>query len=343
MSQLSILCIGPIWSGSNAGAMFKALGRQGAVINIVDEFYHIPLQNKTFASRLVSKVFRKTFVKSYNIQILKEFRSFNPKLVLVYKGAFVTPETIKAMKLKSQVVCFYPDVSFHTHGNYLKQTLPLYKKVFTTKTFGIHDLNTQLGQSNGVFIPHGFDPEVHKKSDISIELKEKLNCDASFIGTWSPHKEEYLTYLVRMIPKLKLKIWGSQWFKAHDDLKPYVQNTEIIGQLYALAIQCSSINIALLSERVDGASDGDRITSRTFHIPASGGFMLHQNSSEIGEYFELEKEISVFDSKEELVEKINFYLGHSLLREEIQRKGYERANRSHSLDERAKILLGHIQ
>jgi hypothetical protein len=42
--MFKILCVGPLWRGSNAGGLFKALARQGSLIEIIDEFYEIPLK-----------------------------------------------------------------------------------------------------------------------------------------------------------------------------------------------------------------------------------------------------------------------------------------------------------
>ncbi len=46
--MFKILCVGPQWRGSNAGGLFKALSRQGHLIEIIDEFYEIPLKARLF-------------------------------------------------------------------------------------------------------------------------------------------------------------------------------------------------------------------------------------------------------------------------------------------------------
>ncbi|PCJ67845.1 MAG: hypothetical protein COA58_01530 [Bacteroidetes bacterium] len=342
MSSLKILCLGPLWRGSNAGALFKAFSRNGSLISVVDEFYHIPLKPENKLAKIIGKLSRKQFVESYNQSILNEFYLFKPDLVLVYKGAFVYPETVESMKVSSKVVCFYPDVSFHTHGGLLRKTLPLYETVFTTKTFGVDDMNEQLGQKNGVFIPHGFDPEIHREFDITPEIKNQFECDASFIGTWSSHKEKYLKHLVKSIPSINLKIWGGQWNKS-SGLDSYVMNTSVNGDLYAIAIQCSKINVALLSEKVKGTVYGDRITSRTFQIPAVGGFMLHQDSNEIGKYFSIGNEIDTFKDPNEFVSKVEFYLSKQEKRDEMRVAAQKKAKSHHSLDNRALEILKMIK
>jgi spore maturation protein CgeB len=340
--MLKILCIGPEWRGSNANGLFKALSRIGHAISVVDEFYYIPLRTKAILTKVVSRIGRNFFISDFNKAILNEALIFKPDLVLVYKGAFVLPETVKALKnIGKRVVNFYPDVSFKTHGNLLEKTLPLYDMVFTTKTFGIEDMQKQLGQKNVIFIPHGFDPEVHKPFPIvDSQLMSTFGCDASFIGTWSPHKENTLSTLKEILPSIRLKIWGRQWSNCTSkNLKSAIQKQEVLGDLYAIAINCSKVNLGILSEKVYGASSGDKITSRTFHIPAAKGCMLHQNSEEIGHYFEIGKEILVFNSSEDLAEKLELLLNNESLRQQLANAGYQRALKDHSLDQRAKEIL----
>ena len=115
-----------------------------------------------------------------------------------------------------------------------------------------------------------------------------------------------------------------------------------MGDLYAVAIQCSKINLGILSEQVTGASSGDLITSRTFHIPGSFGFLLHERNEESVLYFKENEEAGFFDGPEELVQKVSYYLEKSGLREQIRLSGYIRSLREHSLDERAKTVISFL-
>lgn len=340
---MKILCIGPIHRGSNAGGLFKALGRQGALIEVVDEFYYIPLKTHGLKTRVISKTMRYFFLDDYNLEIIKSAERFDPDIVLVYKGAFIRPATLHWLKGKKiPLFNFYPDVSFHTHGSLLQKTMHLYDRIFTTKTFGIKDLKDQMGIHNTVFIPHGYDPEIHRKIERRI-IPENYFCDISFIGTFSSKKEDLLGHILLELPHVKMLIWGSQWEKSrHPELKNAVQRKSIHGDLYPAGILASKINLALLSEQVKGASSGDLITSRTFHIPASGGFMMHERNEESVQCFEEDAEAVFFDNKTELVEKIKYYLNADQLRNEIAEAGMSRANKDHSLDTRAKTLLSYI-
>ena len=241
------------------------------------------------------------------------------------------------------MVNFYPDVSLHTHGPWLRKTLPLYQHIFTTKTFGIHDLNDQLGITNASFIPHGYDPDIHRELPEEMIVQSGFQCDASFIGTWSPKKEKWLSILKSSLPELKLKIWGNQWEKASSgNIQTSIQGKAVEGDLYALAIQASKINLGILSEQVRGASSGDKITSRTFHIPGAGGFMLHERNEESIQYFREDQEAAFFGDMDELTQKVSFYLQFGGKRDLIAANGHQRALKDHSLDQRARLVVDKI-
>ncbi len=342
---MRILAIGPLWRGSNAGGLFRALSRQGCLLEVMDEFYYISLLTKTKSTKILERLIRPLQEEEFNIAIRKKIELFSPEVVLVYKGAFVRPETLEFAKSKGcRLALFYPDVSMTFHGKNIPACIPLYELIFTTKTFGVKDLKDTFGVKKAYFIPHGFDPEIHRKLEVSDTDMKRFGCDVSFIGTWSPKKEQWLTVLKQKLSGIDLKIWGEQWFKSStDSLKSSIQYTGVVGDLYAIAIQCSKINLGILSEKVSGASSGDLITSRTFHIPGSSGFMLHERNEESVLYFKEKAEAGFFGDAEEMASATQYYLEHEQERLTIKEAGYQRALREHSLDERAKVVIGQLK
>ena len=81
------------------------------------------------------------------------------------------------------------------------------------------------------------------------------------------------------------------------------------------------------------------IPLRLWDILGAGGFVLTNYQSEIPEYFEVGKDLDIFASEEELVEKIRYYLEHEEEREEIARNGYQKAKEKYSLELRVKQIL----
>lgn len=340
MIQLKILCVGEEWRGSNASGLFYALSRAGACIQVVNELRYIHISTNDLLLKVLNFATRVRQVIDFNKHLLKASDSFRPDIVLIYKGSFILPDLLHSWKRSGIIVInFFPDVSFLAHGKYIPQCVPLYNHIFSTKTFAAKDLknNFNYPEDQVTFIPHGFDPIVHRPLNVA---SSELSCDASFIGNYSRHKEEHLSYLLNNFDG-NLNIWGGTWYQSRDrKLANAIKGVPVTGDLYAAAINSSRVNIALLSEQVIGASRGDQITSRTFHIPGAGGFMLHQRTDEVTQYFREEIEMACFSSKDEMVEKVQYYLKNEEARKRIALNGYERAVKDHSLDQRATRLLG---
>lgn len=337
---MKIFCVGQEWRGSNASGLFYALSRQGCITNIINEQAFISTNARSRTLKAFHRLLRPWQVSDFNQILQQQFNAFSPDLVLVYKGAFLKPATLKIWKSKGvPIVVFYPDVSFMAHGPYIPKCIPLYEHIFTTKTFAADDLERLFNypRNQVSFIPHGFDPEIHRPQS---SIAKNLQCQVSFIGNYSPHKATLLEQLIEAIPSLDLKIWGGTWKQYQGStLAHCIQNQHLHGDAYVAAINASEINLGILSEKVEGASSGDMITSRTFHIPGAKGFLLHQRTSEAVQYFEDKKEAAFFDGPEELVDKVKFYLSNPEKRTLIAAQGHERAIREYSLDARAQQVL----
>jgi spore maturation protein CgeB len=286
-------------------------------------------------------VLRKAAVAEFNRALLQTAKEMQPHVFLAMKGAFIEGKTLRAMREMGIVCyCFYPDVSITAHGPYLARAIKEYDWVFTTKSFGIKDLAV-LGQRNSSFLPHAFDPGVHQSRTPTPELMKRLGCEVSFIGTWSLKKQRLLEDLVLLRPSLELKVWGNQWQRL-SRASPVHGKTmfrPITGIGYASAITCSKVNLGLLSEGPPGATSSDLITSRTFHIPACGGLLLHERTAELLQIFKEDDSCMCFEGVKELASKIDLLLSDDRLRARIARRGQEVVSAAHSWDHRARTIL----
>ena len=72
-----------------------------------------------------------------------------------------------------------------------------------------------------------------------------------------------------------------------------------------------------------------QVKGRTREIAFTGAFVLAEYAPGIENEFEIEKEIDVFHSKEELLSKVKFYLNNDVIREKIALNGHNRALRDY--------------
>jgi len=287
------------------------------------------------------KSLRQLIVRDFEQSLIAESEFLRPELLLVFKGQFVTAKSLNAIRaLGTVAINYYPDVSFMSHGPYLAKSLPLYDWIFTTKSYGVADLARELGMERASFMPHPFDPETHVPVVLDGKDRARYAGEAAFIGTWSPKKEAMLHRVRRELPDLDLKIWGNQWERATVDFGTSLMRRPIVGLEYAKAIRATSINIAMLSEARGEATSGDLTTTRTFEIPAAGGFMLHERTAEAGSFFAEGRECAMFADARELVAKLRHYRVRPNERQQLAQAGHHRAMTSgYSADERAATIV----
>lgn len=343
--SLRILAVAETWEGSNGYAWVKAFRRQGHSITIVDAERLIPYEWRATGLRLLRRVLEPVLVREYEEALISEARALGPDVFFVFKGRYVTAAAVRTIRAGgATAVNVYPDVSFMVHGRHLPRALPEYDWIFQTKRFGIADLDRVLGMRRASYLPHAFDPDVHRPVELDALEHQKYDCDVSFVGTWSHKKAEALRLVCRAFPDLTIRIWGGGWKTAAPDLARWVQGRWVRGVEFSKALVGSRINLAVLAEIWPGASSGDQTTSRTFHIPATGAFMLHERTEELLEYFDEDRECACFGSTDELIDKIRYYLSRPEERERVAAAGRARVVSSgYSVDCRAETLLWKVR
>lgn len=77
-----------------------------------------------------------------------------------------------------------------------------------------------------------------------------------------------------------------------------------------------------------------QVRLRDFEVPMSGGFYMVEHMEELEDFYEIGREIVTYRGREDLVEKIRFYLTHDADRERIREAGHQRALRDHTWHKR---------
>jgi len=144
-----------------------------------------------------------------------------------------------------------------------------------------------------------------------------------FIGSYEKERFNTLEFLAQN--GIQIDIFGNMWDRCKDNIHQNltVHYKELVGREYVQAISDAKITLGFLRK-----INNDTQTSRTFEIPACGGFMLMERTQEHLRVFKEGKEAEFFDNDEELLSKINIYIKDSDKREFIAKKGRERVETS---------------
>ena len=84
------------------------------------------------------------------------------------------------------------------------------------------------------------------------------------------------------------------------------------------------------------------IPQRIWDVMACKGFLITNDQPEIHEYFTVGKHLETYESVEELLEKINYYLTHDDEREKIANSGYEEVVARHDILQRIISIIAVI-
>lgn len=251
--------------------------------------------------------------------ILKSVNSYNPDLILTVKGESLNGLLLKKNKDKNcKLVNWFPDPI--NHWGLIKRITPCYDLFFHFDPLVLRKLK-KIGFKNVYYLPFA--------SEVTDLNSKKKTFDISFVGTYSPFREKYLSYLSRF----DLNIWGDQrWYQSK--LKKFVRGGRITQGKMKNVIMKSKININLHGFR---PTEGTNL--RTFEVTGCGGFLLTESVKDLARLFKLDKEIVTFTTPRELIEKSAFYLLNDYQRIGIAKAGYKRAQAKHSYKKRIKELL----
>ncbi len=82
-----------------------------------------------------------------------------------------------------------------------------------------------------------------------------------------------------------------------------------------------------------------QVRLRDFEVPMSGGFYMVEWMKELEEFFDVGKEIVCYNNKEDMLDKIKYYLEHDSERERIRRAGCKRCRNEHTWQKRFEAVF----
>jgi len=164
-----------------------------------------------------------------------------------------------------------------------------------------------------VYLPEGANPEIHKPYDVERPI------DVSFVGQCYGNRPAIIQALKAR--GIHVEAFGYGWPNGP-------LSTEDMVCMYSK----SKINLGFSG--VAGHRDTYCIKGRDFEIPMSGGLYLTEYNPELEKFFDVGKEIAVYRTFDELLEKIRYFLSNPEEAEIIRKNGFQRACREHTWEMR---------
>jgi len=273
------------------------------------------------------EVAKKVGLEKLQTLIVQQIDHLNPKpdLLLVLKGLEVSTEVIEYAKRQGiKTACWIYDatlngVPLHECKQYIEQMK--HYDTFYTYCDNVDEL-FEAGLTNVKFLAEGYDPVRNGEQIINYYLEKKFGSDILFIGSMDnihPCREDFLE---RVIDEgFELKIYGEIKKKISPKIHSKHQKVALINEFHSYASQASKICL--------GGLDSDFMTKRShsarvYRTLACGGFYLCRRTAEIEKDFTIGVHLDVFDTPDEMVEKIVYYLNHPEERKRIADAGKEK-------------------
>jgi spore maturation protein CgeB len=199
------------------------------------------------------------------------------------------------------------------------------------------EFHRRHGNAATHYLPHGFDNlEPPAKS-----LLEMYNPDISMVGTGFPLRHQAISALAGIGDIL---IAGKKW-NGFSNLNGVMLIDPVSLREATTIYRQSRINLTIHREANDYSTWESPPAPRSpngslFYIAGAGGFQIADDSrSEIGEFFDVGREIVLFHELGELKELARYYLRHDGERKRISEASRRRSLAEHTYVHRMRIVL----
>jgi hypothetical protein len=337
MYKIRVLIIGDFEKGNSSNFILDGFGNHvdkcSKSQNDMGELWG---QSPSLYSRVMRRLGLPTDPKGHNVLLTSVARAGTFDLVLIIKGLHIKPSVLRALSEKNVKIVSWSDDDMMNKSNqsiFYKKGIKYYDLVVTQKSFNVNsDELPAFGAKNILLLPKAFDPHIHKPKLLSPKDKRFLY-DVSFIGHFEIERFKSIIFLVEN--GVTVTIFGPGW--SNIPVRPglIISNKTLASEDYADAISQSIISLGFLRK-----VNRDLHTGRTMEIPACGGFLLAERSSEHISIFDEGSEAEFFGSNEELLSKTQFYLANIDMRDTVAKNGHSRVmSDNHTYGRRAEQIL----
>lgn len=275
-----------------------------------------------------------------NREIRRSTREKNFDIVFVDNKSYLSSATIRYIKKRrpqTKVVNLLTDDPFGKFSKswrLIKQTAYLYDLIFVQREVNIREFKN-LGAQHVEICYRSFDPYYNRPILLDAKEATQYYAPVGFVGTYENVRASYIAFLIGN--NVPVSVTGNDWPNGEywDVIKPYYKGPSVFEDEYIKAINGMEVALHFLRH-----GNRDEQDSRTFEIPACQVFMIAERSDLHSLLFKENEEAVFFSTKEELLEKVKFYIAHEAERKRIALNGYNRCFTSgYTHEERMKAVL----
>jgi len=330
---MRISVVGQQYPDSLAKNLSVTLKQMGHIVQEVDQHMLMPTGNlpKSFRPFLALLQQTERYQTIQGNRVAKSLIAFHPELVInTYAELYpIAIGKVRAELGRSTVIVFlYPDANANLGREYALAAD--YDLWFFKDPFVVDLFHTHLG-INVHYLPEACNPIWHYPIEPSTADRARYGCDLTTAG----NMYYYRALMLNMFTEYDLKIWGSSYPKWLDSpLRAHYPGLYIAETEKAKALRSAKIVLNTLSHKeISG------INARAFEVAGCGGFQIADWRPNMDDLFVEDKEIVIFRSRDELKDKVDYYLRKPEQREQIAMAGCRRAHADHTYQKRLEKIF----
>jgi spore maturation protein CgeB len=340
-SNRRVLIIGPFSPGQLAESFACAFAQLEYEVFRFDSDRAYFQAGRGAGNRALRRLLRRAFWNRVNRTTIEIIGCVRPAWVLVVKGAYLHPETIRHVRRTLGV----PFANYYADNPYcgvpwnprkpsaqrrdLIDALREYTRVWIWE----RGLARRLAADGAAadYLPFGVDPQVFEPREPAVCFECKCVHPVVFVGQHYDKRGAHLGAIRRHA----VGIWGSRWRSERN-------GHHVIHRRAAFAAECARLySTAAVSLNVLADENTPGHNMRTFEIPGSGGLMLSTYTAEQAEFFPEDEAALYYRDPDEIDDKIDRVLQDPVWAETLRRHALAIATQHH-YTERARAIVADL-
>ncbi len=278
-----------------------------------------------------------------NADLRTAARQSRPDVVLIDKGIFVTPATVRYLSKQAGLTIQHNlDNPFGIMGEkswrLLMEAIPLYDIHFVPREINLADYRA-AGARQVLRVPLAFEPTVHYPPPPTWREQDRP-IGVSYTG--APY-DDRADFIGRLLTDhgIAVDVRGNRWERvlAPEIAARIYRGPSVYGEAYRRRFWESKLCLAFVTR-----ANCDQVAHKSFEIAASGGVLLAEATAEHLSVFEQGKEALFFTDLADCARLIREYLPKPEARAEIAQAGHRRAvEAGYSNDERLRQAMDTVR
>lgn len=280
--------------------------------------------------------------KNYKDDLSTLIKIEEPEYVFVLKGEILTPDLIRQFKQAGCITILW--ITMIAPVDYVASLIKGYEFVVTNVGYYV-DYFKQRGVKNIKWVHQGFAPDFFDIHGSGFRHDGNYFSDVAMIGSMGDRIYRKRCELIIKLRKdnIDVKWWGPRLARQWRNFPYFLSGVhrawmgrEVYMKEFADVIRHTKI---YLGQDADVTVPGKYLSNRVFAVLGCGGFYLGRRTPGVSSVFEVGRELDVFDSDDELSDKIHFYLENEDKRKEIAAEGQKKILNNFSYGQQMKKIF----